>query len=190
MDGSDAAMYTLAQRLLAIWHWTVETSRPLICLPALTILNIKQFLNKDVEGCGWDIQDWLEAYANALLWVAEAAKGRCWMPMGRDFTPQVSLLVKAFASMLNVDIPLASSVSCWDSPPACIQHQRDEDPLAHIISYLDEKATSQPTHKAWDELVWLPPSSTPPCLREMNHLASYKAGQWKWGLQCCLCSSV
>ena len=56
-DGSDMAPYTIAQRLLAVWCWTVKTSRPLICPPALTILNIGQFLNEDIEGHAWDIQD-------------------------------------------------------------------------------------------------------------------------------------
>ena len=61
------------------------------------------------------------------------------MLMGRDFAPKVSLLEEAFASMLNVEIPPASAVSSWDSPPAHVPHQRDEAALAHIISYLDKK---------------------------------------------------
>ena len=65
-DKNDMAMHTLVQRLLAVWHWTVKTSRPLIYQPALTILHIGQFLNEDIEGCGWDIKDWLEVYPCAL----------------------------------------------------------------------------------------------------------------------------
>ena len=47
-DGSDMATWMLEWRLVATWHWTVKTSRSLICPPALAILNIGQFLDKDV----------------------------------------------------------------------------------------------------------------------------------------------
>ena len=162
MDGSDAAMYALVWRLLTVWCWTVEISRPLICLPAPTILNIGQFLDEDVQGRGWDVQDWLQAYTCTLQHTTEAAEERCWMPMGRNFTPRVSLLVEAFTSVLKFEILLVSAVSCWDSPPVHIPHQKDKGPLAHDISYLDEKATCQPTLKAWDELDWPPPLTAPP----------------------------
>ena len=145
-------------------HWTVETSESLIC-PALMILNIGQFLNQDMEKHGWDVQHWLEAYAYTLQWVGEAVVGRCWMSMGRDFAPRVSLLVEVFTDVLNVEIPPASAVNCWDSQLGCIPHQRDEGALAHIISYLDDKATHQPMCKVWDELVWPLPSSASPTLR-------------------------
>ena len=65
-DGSDTTGWMLAWRLVAKWHWTDETSRPLICLPALTILNIEQFLDEDIEWHGWDVHDWLQAYAHIL----------------------------------------------------------------------------------------------------------------------------
>ena len=113
-DWRDMATYTLVERLVAMWHWTVETSRPLICLPALNILNIGQFLDKDIEKCGWDVQDWLEEYTHTLQWVTEAAEGRCWTPMEEDFAPKVSLLAEAFTDVLNVEIPPSSAVSCWD----------------------------------------------------------------------------
>ena len=70
MDGSDAAAYTLVQRLLVTWCWTVKTIRPLICMPTLTILNIGQFLVEDVKEHGWGIQEWLEVYTHALQRVA------------------------------------------------------------------------------------------------------------------------
>ena len=153
MDWSDMAVYTLVMRLLVTWHWTVKTSRPLIYPPALTILNTGQFLNEDVKEHGWDVQDWLEAYTCALQQVTEAAKRRCWMLQVRDFTPKVLLLVEAFAGILNIEIPPVSAVSCSDSPPACIPHQRNRSPLTHVISYLDEGATHQPMCKAWNVFV-------------------------------------
>ena len=45
----DGAAYALAWRLMAMWHWPVKTSRPLICPPTPTILNIGQFLDKDIK---------------------------------------------------------------------------------------------------------------------------------------------
>ena len=89
-DGSDVATRILACRLLAVWCWMVMTPRPLNCLSALTILNIGQFLDEDIKWHGRDIQDWLQAYAHTLQQATEAAKGRCWMPKGRDFTTRVS----------------------------------------------------------------------------------------------------
>ena len=132
------------------------------------VLNIWPFLNEDVEKHRWDVQHWLEAYTHTLQWVGEAAEGRCWMPMGRDFTPRVLLLLEVFTDVLNVEISPASAVSCWDSQLACIPHQRDEGALAHVILYLDKKATHQPMCKAWDELIWPLPSSAPPTLRQNN----------------------
>ena len=121
-----------------MWCWTVETSESLICPPAHMVLNIGEFLDKDVEKHGWDVQHWLEVYAHVLQQVEEAAEGTCWTPMGRDFAPRVSLLVEVFTDVLNVEIPPASAVSCRDSKPGHIPHQRDEGALAHIVSYLDE----------------------------------------------------
>ena len=83
------------------------------------------------------------------------------MPRGKNFVPKVSLLVEAFIGMTDTLITLDSAVSCWTSPPVHVPQQRDEGTLAHVISYLDEIATHQPSHKAWDELVWPLPSFVP-----------------------------
>ena len=157
-----------------MWCCMVETLKPLLCPPAPTILNIGQFLIKDVDGCGWNTQEWMEAYAHTLQCSAEAAEGRCWMPNGNNFAPSVLLLVEAFTSELRVEILPMKAVSCWDYPPAHVPHQRDKGCLAHVISYLDEKA------KVWDELVLLPPLSTPPCLKGVSQSATSRAGQWSW----------
>ena len=133
-DGSDTAAWMLMWKLVAMSHWTVKTSRPLICPPSPTILNIGHFLDEDVEWHRWDVHVWLQAYAHALQQTAQAAEGRCWMPNGRDFTPRVSLPVEAFAKALNMEILPASATSCWDRPPECVPHQRYEGPLAHVIS--------------------------------------------------------
>ena len=51
---SDAATCTLVQGLLAVWHWTAETSESPICPPAPTVLNIGQFL-EDIEEHRWGV---------------------------------------------------------------------------------------------------------------------------------------
>ena len=43
-DGSDATSQALARRLVAMWRWTFTLSEYHICPPALTSLNIEQFL--------------------------------------------------------------------------------------------------------------------------------------------------
>ena len=43
-DGSDATSQALARRLVTMWRWTFTLSEYHICPPALTSLNIEQFL--------------------------------------------------------------------------------------------------------------------------------------------------
>ena len=76
MYGSDMAALGLAQQLMAAWRWAVMVSTPLTCPPAPMVLNIGQFLDKDTTGCGWGVQQWLEAYTHALQCIGEAAEGR------------------------------------------------------------------------------------------------------------------
>ena len=76
---------------------------------------------------------------------------------------------------MDVEILPASIVNCWDSPPVCVLHQRDEGTLADIILYLDKKATNQPMHKAWKKFVWPPASSASPIPRQ-NELLGFIQG--------------
>ena len=84
------------------------------------------------------------------------------MPSDKTFLPKVSFLVKAFIGVTGVWITPESTMSCWTSPLVHVPHQRDEGVLAHVISYLDEIASHQPLHRAWDQFVWPPPSSMHP----------------------------
>ena len=52
-DGTDAATRDLAKRLMAAWKLAGVVSESPICPPAPTVLNIRQFLNKDLTGHGW-----------------------------------------------------------------------------------------------------------------------------------------
>ena len=55
-DGSDAATMDLAKRLMAAWKWVGVLSESPICPPAPNVLNIRQFLDKDLTGHGWSQQ--------------------------------------------------------------------------------------------------------------------------------------
>ena len=51
-DGSDAPTKELTRQLMAAWKWVGEVSESPICPPTPTILNIGQFLDKDLTGHG------------------------------------------------------------------------------------------------------------------------------------------
>ena len=150
---------------MATWKWVGAVSESPVCLPAATILNIGQFLDQDLTGHGWSMQQWLLAYACALQCIGEAADGRTWRPDGRCFTPQISLLVDTFLEVTNAEVMEADIVHCWSESQKTTSLQRDEGAFAHVISYLDNLAQCLPTRKAWDELVCPPPSAVPciPC---------------------------
>ena len=131
-------------------------------------MNIGQFLKEDTTGCGWSVQQWLEAYAHGLQHIREAAGGRCWRPEGEGFAPKVWPLVEAFISETGTWDIEGCAIDCWSELPENVPHQRDEGACVDIISYLDELAMCQPSRKAWDKLVWPPVSSVPsmPCQAE------------------------
>ena len=163
-------MLALARWLMAVWRWAVTISPPPICLPAPMVLNTGQFLDENTTKCGWNVQQWLEAYTHALQNVGEAAKGRHWRLEGEGFAPKVLPLVEAFISMTGVQDVKNCTVSCWSDPPGDIPCRRDEGTYANIISYLDELAMHQPLRKAWDKLVWPPASSVLHMLHQTEHI--------------------
>ena len=164
-DGIDATTKELPWQLMAAWKWAGAVSKTSVCLPTPTILNIGQFLDEDLTGHGWSMQQWLLAYPHALQHVGEAADGRTWRPNGRHFTLQISLLVDAFLEVTNAEVMEADVACCWSEPPKTFPLQRDKGAFAHVISYLDNLAQCLPTRKAWDELVCPPSSAVPhtPC---------------------------
>ena len=72
-NGSDAATKDLAKRLMAAWKWAGVVSESPLCQPTPTVLNIRQFFNKDLTGHGWSQQEWLLVYARVLQ-----RMGRLW----------------------------------------------------------------------------------------------------------------
>ena len=110
-DGSNAATKELVKWLLAMFRWVKKVFNTPTCLPAPTVLNIGQFLNKcPKEG---DCTPWLLAYAHVLQCMGEATVGRMWQPSGVHFTPQISLLVDVFIQETGVELVEADIASCW-----------------------------------------------------------------------------
>ena len=101
--------------------------------------------------------------------------GTCWDPMGKGFTPHVSLLVETFRSMMGAQVTIPCTVDCWDPPQEDVSHQKDSGAHAKVISYLDEVATCQPSQRAWDKLVW-PPASTKPAAPPQLEVFGYIQG--------------
>ena len=67
---------------------------------------------------------------------------------------KASPLVHAFWHETEVDLMMASVKLCWEPAPRALYHQRDNDPTAHVISYLNELAVRVPTLETWDQMVW------------------------------------
>ena len=160
-DGSDAAVKDLTRWLMAAWRWVEKVSKTPICPPSLTVLNIGQFLDEDMEEKGYDQPQWLLAYDCALHHVGEAANGRTWRPNGVRFTTQVSQLVDTFIDGTRVELVEAEVILCWNEPPWEVLCQRDEGVFVKMISCLDQLTKCLPTRWAWDELVFPPPPIKP-----------------------------
>ena len=72
----------------------------------------------------------------------------------------VSFLVEAFISMTHALVMPKCTLNCWLNPQAHIPQQKDEGPLAHVITYLYKIAICQPLCTVWNQFAWpLPPST-------------------------------
>ena len=74
--GAKGTALSLAKCLLTIWWWSIKVQGWDICLPALTVLNIGQFMMREEVLEKVDNSLWFEAYSHALQRVGEAAHGR------------------------------------------------------------------------------------------------------------------
>ena len=69
---------------------------------------------------------------------------------------KVSSLVHAFWEETGVDLTTACLKLCWESAPRAIYRKREEGPVAHVVTFLDELAVWVPSLDAWDQFVWPP----------------------------------
>ena len=83
---------------------------------------------------------------------------------------KVSPLVHAFWEETGTDL----TVACIK--PRAIYCKREEGPIAHVITLLDELAVQAPSLDAWDQLVWPPVVAIPWALTEAE-LYGYCHGQ-------------
>ena len=87
---------------------------------------------------------------------------------------KVSPLVHVTITGTNVTV--ASIKLCWEPAPRAIYCKRENGPIAHVITFLDELAVWVPSLDAWDQLVWPPVVAIPWVLTEAE-LYGYCCGQ-------------
>ena len=144
---------------------------------APTVLNIGQFMTKEEVAEGMGEPHWFMAYSHALQCVGEAARMRKWVwPMREALEVKVSPLVHAFWEETGVDLTMASIKLCWEPAPSAIYHKREDGPIAHVITYMDELVVQVPSLDAWDQLVWPPTAAVLWALTEVE-LYGYCCGQ-------------
>ena len=76
MVGTEGTALLLAKHLLTIWWWSIKVQGWDICPPALTVLNIGQFMTWEEVLEKVDDSLWFEVYSCALQRVGEAVCGR------------------------------------------------------------------------------------------------------------------
>ena len=66
--------------------------------------------------------------------------------------------------------------NCWEPAPRAIYCKREDDPIAYVITFLDELVVWVPSLDTWDQLVWPPVVAVPWALTEAE-LYDYCHGQ-------------
>ena len=94
---------------------------------------------------------WFVAYSCALQWVGEAAHGQKWVwPAREALEVKVSPLVYTFWEETGMDLIMACIKLCWEPAPRSTYQKREDGPVAHIITFLDELVVWVPSLDAWD----------------------------------------
>ena len=75
MSGAEGMALSLAKHLLTAWWWNIKVHGEDDCPPALTILNIGQFMTDEEMAGGMGEPHWFMAYSCALKRVGEVAHG-------------------------------------------------------------------------------------------------------------------
>ena len=128
-----------------------------------------------VEGVGE--AHWFVAYSCALQWVSKAAHWWKWeWPAKEALEVKVSPLVHVFWEETDVDLTMACLKLCWEAAPRAIYQKREEGPVAHIVTFLDEVVVWVPSLDTWDQFVWPPTATIPQALTEAE-LYGYCHGQ-------------
>ena len=157
MSGAEGTTLSLAKHLLAAWRWSIKARGEDVCPPTPTVLNIRQFMIEGEVAESVGEPHWFVAYSHALQRVGKAACGWKWVwPMREALEVKVSPLVHTFWEETGTDLTVASIKLCWEPAPRAIYCKREDGPIAHVITFLDELAVRVPSLDAWDQLVWPP----------------------------------
>ena len=118
-----------------------------------------------VEGMGEP--HWFVACSHTLQQVGEAASGWKWEWQAKEaLEVKVSPLVRAFWEETNTDLIVACLKLCWEPTPRAIFCKREEGPVAHVVTFLDELAVWVLSLDAWDQFVWPSTAAVPRALTE------------------------
>ena len=128
-------------------------------------------MNEEETAGGMGEPHWFVAYSHALQRVGKVARRGKW-----EWPAREALEVKAFWQETGMDLTVASIEVCWEPPLRALYHQRENGPITHVITFLDELAVQVPSLDAWDQLVWPPAVAAPQALMEAE-LYSYCHGQ-------------
>ena len=174
---AEGVALSLAKHLLTAWQWNIKVCGEDDCPPALTVLNIGQFMTDEEMAGGVGEPHWFMVYSCTLQWVGEAACGRKWeWPRREALEVKASPLVHTFWHKTGMDLTVASIKLCWEPTPRALYHQRESGPTAHVITFLDELAVHVPSLNTWDQLLWPPAAAIPQALTEAE-LYGYCHGQ-------------
>ena len=110
---------------------------------------------------------WFMAYSHALQSVGEAAHKWKWeWPARETLEVKVSPLVHAFWEETGADLTMACIKLCWEPTPRGIFCKREDGPVAHVITFMDDLAVQVPSLDAWDQFIWPLAMAMPRALME------------------------
>ena len=117
-SGAEGAALSLSKHLVAAWRWNIKVCSEDDCPPALSILNIGQFIMDEEATGGVGEPHWFMAYSCALQQVGEAAHERKWeWPRREALEIKASPLVHAFWHETGMDLMVARVNSAGSQPP-------------------------------------------------------------------------
>ena len=150
-SGAEGMALSLAKHLLLAWQWNIKVCGKDACPPALTVLNIGQFMTDEETAGGVGEPHWFMAYSHALQQVGKAACRWKWKwPVREALEVKASPLMHAFWQETGTDLTVARIKLCWEPPLRALYCQRENGPTTHVITFLDELVVWVPSLNAWD----------------------------------------
>ena len=124
-SGAEGMALSLAKHLFMAWQWNIKVRGEDACPPALTILNIGQFMTNEEMTGGVGEPHWFVAYSHALQRVAKVACGQKWeWPMREALEVKASPLMHTFWCKTGTDLTVASIKLCWEPALRALYCQR------------------------------------------------------------------